>query len=118
MSSVKDEEQLARDRRASRKAAAACLARQRHKSFVNNLSGSAEFVRYRCDVYRARKGHLDAVAANLMLQRLEDELPEDKRAQLRGWLKGCAARPGPRSSQPHPICALFAEFSHLPFPPR
>ena len=56
--SAKEEEQLAKDRRASRKAAAACLARQRHKSFVNSLQDSAQFVRYRIDLYKSRKGQL------------------------------------------------------------
>ena len=55
---AKEEEQLAKDRRASRKAAAACLARQRHKSFVNGLQDSAQFVRYRIDLYKSRKGQL------------------------------------------------------------
>ena len=47
----------ARDRRATRKAHAACLARQRHKSFVNGLHDTGSSLRQRVHVLRARKGH-------------------------------------------------------------
>lgn len=53
----KGERDEARDRRATRKAAAACLARQRHKHFVNGLHDAGSALRQRVAVLRARKGH-------------------------------------------------------------
>ena len=53
----KGERDEARDRRATRKAAAACLARQRHKHFVNGLHDAGSTLRQRVHILRARKGH-------------------------------------------------------------
>ena len=50
-------EKEAKDRRASRKAAAACLARQRHKTFVSGLNDNSSQLRHRVEILRARKGH-------------------------------------------------------------
>ena len=58
MSTTKEiEDKEAKDRRASRKAAAACLARQRHKTFVSGLNDNSSQLRHRVEVLRARKGH-------------------------------------------------------------
>lgn len=111
----KDDEQAAKDRRASRKAAAACLARQRHKSFVNNLQGNVSDMQWRIEMMKQRRGALDAVASNTMLERLQAGLPEDKRAQLAGWLENSAisklaakAPPPPPAPAPPPASAAAA----------
>eukprot|EP00966_Prymnesium_polylepis_P037830 877880-Prymnesium_polylepis.1 len=46
---------IAKERRASRKAAAACLARQRHKQFVNSLQDAGGGLRERVVQMRARR---------------------------------------------------------------
>ena len=108
---LKDEEQAAKDRRASRKAAAACLARQRHKSFVHNLQDSVHGLRYRVDVYKARRGHLNAVCASEMLRRIESGLSDDKRKQLMGWLQDSSVATLAGAAPPVPAmpAALKAE---------
>ena len=99
---AQNEEQVAKDRRASRKAAAACLARQRHKAFVSNLQDSTHHVRYRVEALRARRGHAEAVAANLMIERLTQGLPKDKAAQLTSWLRNSAAASMAAAAPPPP----------------
>ena len=99
---AQNEEQVAKDRRASRKAAAACLARQRHKAFVSNLQDSTHHVRYRVEALRARRGHAEAVAANLMIERLTQGLPKDKAAQLTSWLRNSAAASMAAAAPPLP----------------
>ena len=108
---LKEEEQEARDRRASRKAAAACLARQRHKSFVHNLQDSVHAMRYRVEVHKSRRGQLGAVASAEMLRRLESELPADKQQQLRSWLKNSSLSTLAAAAPPVPSmpAALRAE---------
>ena len=54
---TKEDEATAKDRRATRKAAAACLARQRHKSFVNSLQESGSGMQHRVECLKARRGH-------------------------------------------------------------
>ena len=46
-----------REKRASRKAAAACLARQRHKSFVHSLQEQGVECRARISLLKRRRGH-------------------------------------------------------------
>ena len=48
---------VAKERRATRKAAAACLARQRHKSFVSNLQDQGALLRGRIEGLKRRRGH-------------------------------------------------------------
>ena len=78
---------IAKERRATRKAAAACLARQRHKSFVNSLQDNGSELSMRVDALRARRGNLQAYCAGHMLTLFEEELAAERVAQLRGWLK-------------------------------
>ena len=47
---------VAKERRATRKAAAACLARQRHKTFVNSLQDQGNAMRGRIAQLKRRKG--------------------------------------------------------------
>lgn len=79
---------IAKERRASRKAAAACLARQRHKHFVNALQNQGGGLRERVVQMRARRGKMGAICAEHMMTLMEEKLAPERFAQLRTWLDG------------------------------
>ena len=79
---------IAKERRASRKAAAACLARQRHKHFVNSLQDQGGGLRERVVQMRARRGKMGAICATHMMTLMEEKLLPERYAQLRTWLDG------------------------------
>ena len=79
---------IAKERRASRKAAAACLARQRHKHFVNSLQDQGGGLRERVVQMRARRGKMGAICAEHMMTLMEEKLLPERYQQLRTWLEG------------------------------
>lgn len=87
---VQSQSAIAKERRASRKAAAACLARQRHKSFVNNLQDTGGDLRMRISSLRARRGRLQVLVVEHMLTLMGDQLPAERMAQVRAWVDGSA----------------------------
>jgi len=72
--------------RAARKAAAACLARQRHKSFVNSLQDQAAALQARVSVLKQRRHDMFGACAAFMLDRMDDRLSVPRMVQLRRWL--------------------------------
>eukprot|EP00962_Isochrysis_galbana_P015712 scaffold4500_cov113-Isochrysis_galbana.AAC.3 len=72
--------------RAARKAAAACLARQRHKSFVNSLQDTIEARKTRVGVLKRRKNDYFACVAAHMLRGVRSQLPVSRQAELQRWL--------------------------------
>jgi hypothetical protein len=72
--------------RAARKAAAACLARQRHKSFVNSLQDTIEARKTRVGVLKRRKDDYFACIAAHMLRGVRSQLPVSRQAELQRWL--------------------------------
>jgi len=89
-SSIACNEDPNKSRRATRKAAAACLARQRHKSFVNGLQDQGSVLRGRIESLRRRRGHAESAAAAYMMHRFGAVLGADQFGQLKGWLRRCA----------------------------
>eukprot|EP00967_Tisochrysis_lutea_P094116 scaffold136590_cov34-Tisochrysis_lutea.AAC.3 len=72
--------------RAARKAAAACLARQRHKSFVNSLQETIEARKVRVGVLKRRKEDYFACIAAHMMRGVRSQLPLSRQAELQRWL--------------------------------
>ncbi|KAL1499362.1 hypothetical protein AB1Y20_011569 [Prymnesium parvum] len=79
---------IAKERRASRKAAAACLARQRHKHFVSSLQDQGGGLRERVVQMRARRGKMGAICAEHMMTLMQQKLRPQQYVQLRAWLEG------------------------------
>jgi len=77
---------IAKERRATRKAAAACLARQRHKTFVNSLQEQGNTLRSRIEFLKRRRGHAAAAAAACMVERICNELPEERLTDFKQWI--------------------------------
>jgi len=72
--------------RAARKAAAACLARQRHKTFVNGLHDQSEALKTRVNLLNQRKQDMFGACAVAMIERLGEKLDETQMLQLQRWL--------------------------------
>merc|ERR1711920_697386 len=72
--------------RAARKAAAACLARQRHKTFVNGLHDQSEALKSRVNVLKQRKQDMFGACAVAMVERIGEKLDESQMLQLQRWL--------------------------------
>lgn len=72
--------------RAARKAAAACLARQRHKTFVNGLHDQSESLKARVTLMKQRKHDMFGACAVTMLERMGEKLDESQMLQLHRWL--------------------------------
>lgn len=68
--------------RAARKAAAACLARQRHKSFVNQLQDTIEARKARVGVLKRRKEDYFASIAAHMIRGIRAQLSASREAEL------------------------------------
>lgn len=73
--------------RAARKAAAARLARQRHKGFINSLEGAISARRRRIHVLKRRKEDYAATAAAHMIRGLQAHLDPDRSLMLERWLR-------------------------------
>uniref|UniRef100_A0A6U9DN95 Uncharacterized protein n=1 Tax=Emiliania huxleyi TaxID=2903 RepID=A0A6U9DN95_EMIHU len=73
--------------RAARKAAAACLARQRHKSFVNTLQDAIEARKMRVGVLKKRKEDYFAAVAAHMIRGIRAQLSPAREAELQRWLQ-------------------------------
>ena len=104
-SSIAFNEDPNKSRRATRKAAAACLARQRHKSFVNGLQDQGSVLRGRIESLRRRRGH--AVSAQLcaVARALDERIRTICCA--RGWT---TVRPNPYTPFLHCPCAHHCTF--------
>ena len=72
--------------RAARKAAAACLARQRHKSFVTSLQDQVNSRKARVSALRGWHDEVFAVTGASMVSQLDGTLSAQQMAQLRRWL--------------------------------
>ena len=102
-SSIAFNEDPNKSRRATRKAAAACLARQRHKSFVNGLQDQGSVLRGRIESLRRRRGH--AVSAQLCaVARALDKRIRTFAARAAG-LRSARIRTHPSCTAPVPIIA-------------
>ena len=73
-SSIACNEDPNKSRRATRKAAAACLARQRHKSFVNGLQDQGSVLRGRIESLRRRRGHAVSAHPCAVARALDDRI--------------------------------------------
>jgi len=73
--------------RAARKAAAARLARQRHKSFVGTLQGAIDARRQRIALLKMRKDDYFAAAAAHMIRGLRAHLNDTQSDELRRWAR-------------------------------
>lgn len=73
--------------RAARKAAAACIARSRHKAFVNNLQEQVDQRRRRVLALRNRAADRPRAAAANLCTQLKKLLSDERVSELGTWLK-------------------------------